>query len=300
MKILKILLLAVFVFGLSQNGAAQTKKRQSIKKTKAKITRTAVKPMNNKTFGNAAESLVKTISEGAFSTVENSFVFVARSPETYSELEKLIDNLPPLSAVDFEKNAVIAAFAGTKNTSGYSVQIKKIADTVTIDVAAPPKDAMTAQVLTAPYTALIFSIENVLPLNLTVGADCKKAARVYKIVNGEFQYSGGFTGKGAAFDAEGTIEVLTFGNYATLIFKLSGKGAEKARKLSETASGTLKEEKISLARLDAGSFSEGPKPPVSANGTLTNDKVILSFEPLRANTADGFEVRGKLEALKIK
>ena len=86
------------------------------------------------------------------------------------------------------------------------------------------------------------------------------------------------------------------GDLATLKFNLAGTNAEKNMRLTETASGTAKNGAIDLARLDAGSFSEGPKPPLKVSGTISGDKLSLNFEPLPTNIRDGFAVRGKLEA----
>ena len=69
-------------------------------------------------------------------------------------------------------------------------------------------------------------------------------------------------------------------------------------KLTETASGIVKDGKLDLQRLDAGSFSEGPKPPDKVSGSMSENKLNLSFEPLPTNTADGFSMSGKLEAVK--
>ena len=91
---------------------------------------------------------------------------------------------------------------------------------------------------------------------------------------------------------------MQFGDLVTLDFDLSGKGADSAMKLTETASGSVRDGKIELLRLDAGSFSEGPKPPVRISGSMTENKLNLTFEPLPTNVADGFSMNGKLEAVK--
>jgi hypothetical protein len=87
---------------------------------------------------------------------------------------------------------------------------------------------------------------------------------------------------------------------ATFKFNLAGTNAEKNMRLTETASGTAKNGAIDLARLDAGSFSEGPKPPLKVSGTISGDKLSLNFEPLPTNIRDGFVLRGKLDAILKK
>lgn len=74
--------------------------------------------------------------------------------------EILGDSREPL-AVDFQKNTVVAIFAGEKPTGGYSVRVEKVTDdsragkpsrgTVHYRVVGPPAGAMVAQVLTFPY-----------------------------------------------------------------------------------------------------------------------------------------------------
>ena len=296
MKIFKLLLLAVVSFSFIGCVSAQTNKRKTIKKSNSKAT----KPMNNKPNDKATDRKIKVIAEDAYGTIETPFVFVARSKETYAQLQMLVENLPPTSEIDFSKMAVIAAFAGTKNTGGYSVSIRQAVDKIAVEVVEPPKDAMTTDALTMPFQVALVPVEEEKSLPLDVSANWKNQMQTYKITSGEFESSGGFVGRLKKFSAEGTISLLSFGKYATLIFNLAGKGANKNMRLTETASGVMKEGKINLARLNAGSFSEGPKPPLKVSGTLVGDKLSLMFEPLPTNVADGFQASGKIEAAKIK
>ncbi len=246
------------------------------------------------------ETRIKTIDEGTNSKIETPFIFVVRSAETYAQLQSFAENLPPASQFDFNKSVIVAAFAGTKNTGGYSVGIKKSADKIAVDLTAPPKDAMTTQALTTPYQIVLIPIETEDNLMLDIAENWQNAAETYKTTSGEFEYSGGIDGRVKNFTAEGTIKILRSGDNLTLIFNLSGKDAEKARKLNAAASGKIKDGKIDVPRLDAGSFSENPKPPVKVSGTLTNNRLNLIFEPLPTNIADGFQVQGKVEADKSK
>jgi len=298
MKIFKFLLLAALTLSLAGCVSAQTNKRRTNKNSKPKNT----KPMNEKPKTAPTNDRVEIIAEGFYDSAETPFIFAARSAETYAHLQKIIGNLPPASKIDFTKSAVIAAFAGTKNTGGYSVSVKKTAGgVITIEVIEPPKDAMTTDALTTPFIVSVVSIEEENTLPIEVSENWKNAMRNYKIVSGKFESSGGFAGRLKRFDAEGTIGVLSFGDYATLFFNLSGKGAEALNmKLTETASGVIKNGKIDLARLDAGSFSSGPKPPLKVLGTISDDVISLTFEPLPTVVADGFQVGGKVEAVKIK
>ncbi len=298
MKIIKFLLIAALGLSLAGCVSAQTDKRRTNKNGKPKNT----KPMNEKPKAEPTGENVKIIAEDVYESLETPFIFVARSAETYAQLQKFVAlKLPPATEIDFAKSAVVAAFAGTKNTGGYSVSVKKTADKITIGLIEPPKDAITTDALTTPFAVSLVSIEAEETLPVEVSENWKNPMQAFKVVSGEFESSGGFAGRLKKFNAEGTIGVLSFGDYATLFFNLSGKGADASgMRLTETASGAMKNGTIDLARLDAGSFSENPKPPLKVSGMLSNDKISLTFEPLPATVADGFQTGGKLEAVKIK
>jgi len=241
---------------------------------------------------------IKVIAEGANSNVEQPFIFVARSPETYAELQNLAENLPPASTINFDNSEVIAAFSGTKNTGGFLVEIKKAGNKIAFDIIAPPKDAMLSQALTSPYQVAVIPAENALSLDIT--GEWAKALENYKVTSGDFETSGGITGRAQKFSAEGTIGILRSGDFATLVFNLSGKDAEKARKLNAVTSGTIKDGKIELTRVDAGTFAQMPHPPLKISGTIANDKLDLAFESLPPTVSESFQVRGKIEASKVK
>ncbi len=247
-----------------------------------------------------ANGEIKILAEGSYGKREEPFLFIARDANTYAQLKNILEDLSAVSEIDFDKQAVIAAFAGMKNTGGYSVEIKKSGEKISISVNAPPPDAMVTEALTMPYKVAVVPVERENSLNLDVSENWKKAAQTYNVSSSEFEYSGGIAGRRKPFTAEGTIDFWQFGDLVTLNFNLAGKGENKAMKLTETASGYLKDGKLNLARLDAGSFSEGPKPPLKVSGTMTDGKLILNFEPFPANVPDGFQARGKLEAVKIK
>ncbi len=296
MKILKFLLIATLSLSLAACVSAQTNKRRTDKSNKPKNN----KPMNEKPKAEPTGDNVKIITQGFYNSLETPFIFVARSKETYTHLQKIVAQLPPVSDIDFSKSAIVAAFAGTKNTGGYSVSVKKAAVKILIELVEPPKDAMTTDALTTPFTLALVSIEEERTLPVEVSENWKSAMQIYKVLNGEFESSGGFAGRLKKFDAEGTIGVLSSGDYATFFFNLSGKGSDvRNMRLTDTASGEVKNGKIELARLDAGSFSEGPKPPVKVSGIMSSDKLVLSFEPLPTVVADGFQVGGRVEAVKI-
>lgn len=300
MKTFKFLLSAALGLYLIGCASAQVKKHKTVGKSPAKTTKTNDRTASEKPIDKPMSDDIKVLAEGAYSKIEQPFVFTARSNETYAELQNLAENLPPVLEIDFSKTAVVAAFAGMKNTGGYSVTIKNSAGKISIATLNPPKDAMTTQAITAPYKVALVPLEENDSLNLELSPSWTNAMRTFKITSGTFEYSGGFAGMRKEFSVEGTIGVFGFGDYATLVFNLAGKGVEKTRKLSETASGLLKNGKIDLASLGAGGFSENPKPLLKVSGTIAGNKLSLVFEPLPSRVADGFQARGKIEAAKVK
>lgn len=305
MKTLKIFVLAIITFSFSINCAtAQTRQNKNVKKTNQPPIDNRQKISERKPpifVSDDDGANVKTLAEGTISGAAMPFVFTARSPETFAELQNLIKNLPS-EDIDFNKTAVVAAFAGTKNTGGYSVDIEKNADKVSIKVAAPPKNAMVTQMITSPYKVALVEIERENSLNLDLSADFSNAVKNYRVTSGEFEFSGGIAGTRKKFQAQGTIGVLRFGEYVTLMFNLTGKGGDGGRKLNEAASGAIKDGKINVARVEAGDFIDRPHPPLVAAGTLSSGKLSLAFEPdVRGYVVnDGYAGGGKIEAVKIK
>ena len=258
------------------------------------------KTASDKPVGKVASDEIKVLAEGTYFKVEQPFVFTARSNETYAQLQNFVENLPPVLEIDFSKFAVVAAFAGMKNSGGYSVSIKSVMDKISVDVINPPKDALVTMALTNPFRVALVPLNENGSINLELAASWKNAMQIYRINSGAFEYSGGFAGIRKEFGVDGTIGVLSFGNNATLFFNLVGKDAEKTRKLSEAASGLIKDREIILPRLEAGSFSENPKPPLKVSGTILNNELSLGFEPLPSQISDGFQARGKIQAIKAK
>lgn len=242
----------------------------------------------------------KVLAEGSQSKVESPFVFIARDEKTYAQLQNLVEGLPAASTIDFKKNAVVAGFAGERSTGGWSVEIRKAGKRVLIDLKSPPKGSMTTQVITYPFKVSLIPLDEgeALPLDFTTSY--AKNSKTFQVTKGDFEYSGGFAGIRKKFKVNGTIQILTFGDFTTVLFNLKGTGKEAKRKLSETVSGTLKNGNIELARLDAGSFVENPHPPFGVKGMLKGKNLSLNFDSLPTTFADGFEGKGSLEAILVK
>lgn len=294
-RIIAFLILSFSVFLSAAN--AQIKKTKKVRKTKSRITKTTKKTTPKPPIDVAAVNY-KILVEGSQSKVETPFIFVAQDAETYALIRSLVEGLPESSTIDFSKSAIVAAFAGEKNTGGFSVKIQQATDKIMVDVDSPPKGSMTAQMITYPFQVVSIPLIDGQPLIIEANGIWMSRIQNYQVTKGEFEYTGGFAGKSKKFNAGGTIGVLTFGDYSTYFFNLSGKVSDSNRKLSAIASGVKKEATLEIARLEAGTFAEIPHPPVKVTGTRDNKKLTLNFESLPPNVADGYMLRGKLEAVK--
>ncbi len=302
MKNLKIFIFAILSFSLLINCAsAQNKSNRKGEKTNEAVTDTPNKIRERKPPQFESTGKIEMLAEGADSIVTMPFVFVARTPETFSQLKKLVKNLPS-EKIDFNKTAIVAAFAGTKNTGGYSLDIEENAGKISVNLVAPPKDAFVTQVLTTPYAVALVDIEHGNSLNLDLSANFSGAMKKYRVTSGQFGFSGGIAGRQKKFDADGTIGVLNFGKYFTVVFNLGGKAGENGRKLNETVSGALNGKKLSLPRVEAGDFIDRPHRFLIADGIFSKEKLSLQFKSGEPEyvVSDGFEGSGKIEAIEIK
>lgn len=301
MKTLKFFIFAVIpVILLGNCASAQNKSKRTIEKA-AGATKGRPDKIRERKPPIETENEIKILAANSNSAVETPFVFVARSTEAFAQMRKLVENLPAEN-IDFSKTAVVAAFAGEKNTGGYSVNIEKTEDKISINVAAPPKGGLVTQVLTAPYAVALVAVETGNSLSLDLSADFSRALKKYRVTAGEFGISGGIAGIDKKFGAAGTIGVLQFGKHVTLLFDLTGKASESKRRLNEVVSGTSDGEKINPARLEAGNFIDGPHPPLTVAGMIGKEKLSLTFESgINDNhVRDGFSGSGKIEAAQIK
>jgi hypothetical protein len=296
-----VALLSLTINGASAAGCSTGAGEQSAQNNRpTKNRNTTPTPTPSPVVGGNVESEIKILSQGAHSTVSESFVAVARDAQTYSELRRLDDRLPELSADSFNRAAVVAAFLGERRTGGFGVEITRAADgAVRISESSPGEGMMTTQVLTTPYTIVSVQIENERPLRLELDQTWKLSMRPYQVKAGEFTMTGGFTGRSENFKLEGGFNLMRQGNLATILFNVKSAGGTKARELKETMTGIIRGNgEVSFARFNAGSLVEPPANLLSAKGQFTNNEgdLVLSLESLPSNVDDGYQGRGRLTA----
>jgi hypothetical protein len=99
---------------------------------------------------------MRTIDKGAQSNIDSPRQAVARTPAEWHALWRAHDGGRPVPAVDFSREMAVAVFMGSRPTGGYSVEIASASQrdgtlVVSYRELSPPRDAVTAQVLTAPF-----------------------------------------------------------------------------------------------------------------------------------------------------
>jgi hypothetical protein len=277
---------------MKKKSAEEQKVRKSLPKTEVVKPRTGI--VVNLTEG-------KTLAEGTDSNIRKPFVFVARTAEDYGRIKGLVDGFSSDIEIDFQKQAVIAAFAGMKNTGGYSIQIAELNGRTDIVLKSPPKDAMVTQAINYPYKVAVINVQEEDSLNVAVSDDFQNEMTTYTVSSGSFEFEGGFINRQTKFDVVGTIGVMKHEGLATFLYQLKGTDNEKGRLLFEMASGRLSADSGDINRLEAGGFIDKPHPPLNVSVSFAGNKLSMKFEPGKRDYVvnDGFVGRGSLTAVKM-
>ena len=292
---LTIVLIVIGLFGATfANAQKYSAKRRN---SKAKITKNKQMPKRQTTA--IENQQIKILASGLQGNIEETFIFAARDAETYELIKKWVPELPEAREIDFKTNAVIAAFLGTKPTAGFEVEITKSANNnFKVETMGVPSGAMVAQVLTTPFKVALVPVKQENALGIQLGSDWTNAMQTFRIASGEFSFSGGSAPIEKKFQLDGTLNFWRAGDLVTIDFNASGKGAEKSRKLSEIASGVFTGNSFTLMRMDAGNFVDPPHPALKVTGEMNGNKISLVFESLPTVYSDGYEGKGRLEAVK--
>lgn len=95
------------------------------------------------------------LAEGSRSTVSRRVNYFITSASQLSELWEMVDATSTPPTIDFEKEAVIAVFAGERPTTGYAISVAKVEDSearlVSIKIVEPDDRCIVGQSRTAPY-----------------------------------------------------------------------------------------------------------------------------------------------------
>lgn len=99
---------------------------------------------------------VRTVGKGPMSAIDEPRQVTVRSAAEWSALWKEHGATAPLPAVDFSREAVVGVFMGSRPSAGYAVEvIRAVGNSGSLVIeyveTTPSRDAITAQILTAPY-----------------------------------------------------------------------------------------------------------------------------------------------------
>jgi hypothetical protein len=250
----------------------------------------------------AGGEAMKVLAAGQYGKVEEPFLVVAREAKVYGELHALAEGLPELGADFFGKHAVVAAFAGTRNSGGYGVEIRRGADRrLVVEETTPPKGAMTTMALTQPFKVVAVEVGEEESVEFDLGGARRSSTRwrPYVVTSSEFDSGGGFAGRYEKLTLAGTLRVARLGRLVTVLFDLKGQGGTKERALRGAATGIGGDAAgVEIPHLDAGTLVDHPRPPLRVSGQFAEDaaKLSMTFESLPTNVSDGFGGTGKLEA----
>ncbi len=293
-----IVLLMLSTFALSSGASGCHAKQNPALPTQTPNTQTTTKTL-------------KVLAEGFHSSVTHPFIAVIRDAVTYAELMKLDNTLPKLDAEFFNSQAVIAAYLGTRNTGGFSVEIKwgagssvgltPVKPSLYIGEKAPAKGVMVPEMITSPFK--IVSLEVNPTDNIMVASDYawQQTMRRYLIASGTFKMSGGFAGTTEQFRLTGDLKILVReANLATFFITVFNPDrAKKQRALTDFTTGVVGADgHLMINKLAAGSLVDGPNSGLKVSGAFSSGerKLSLVFNSLPSMVADGYQGEGTLEA----
>jgi hypothetical protein len=241
---------------------------------------------------------VKTIVEGFQCSVTMPFVGVIRDPETYAVVRKQAANIPEIASEFFKSNVVIAAFLGTRNTGGYSVEISREADgQIRVAENAPGKGMMVPQMVTSPFKVVSVATNGTPAIQLSLDERFKQNAQLYRISKGTFTISGGFAGRSESYQLNGKLQVTRLGNLITVGFALMSGGTSRERALRDAATGLIKENGFEISRTSHGSLLDPPSGDLRVSGKFVEkNRIILDLDSGPATVPDGYAGKGSIEA----
>jgi hypothetical protein len=252
---------------------------------------------------------MKVLSQGSQSVIEEPFVAVCRDDLTYQALKKIDKALPQLDKEFFQTRLVIAAYLGTRSTAGYSIEITRKGDPninfedpnrtrFEVNEKSPAKDAMVAQMITSPFMIVSLGVNGASPLILSLGDTWRQKQQLYRIKSGNFSMGGGLSDLNEAFEPHGDWLTLRARNLVSFYISMRGTGGSRERFLSDFATGILTKDELTINKLTADFFVDGPNSGFKATGTFKerDGKLSLSFSSLRSMVSDGYSGGGMVEA----
>lgn len=292
-KLHRSLIILMLVCHQSLGLAACSAQRKGNRPPIIKNVRTQTPEPAKETKGSAQ---VKTLKEGAYASVKDAFIAVARDQTTYQLLRSTIKEIPEVETNFFEKQALIAVFLGSRRSGGYGVEIQVDGTNLRVSETSPSRDMMTTQALTSAFKIVAVPV-NQQPLLITTDQAWSAASRPYKLSVGDFSSSGGIAGRTAKYNLNGQIQVLRHKQLATFIFHLKG---EKQKGLEDLATGAVQDDgRIIIEGLSAEGLLDQPHGSLTASGQFAESeaKLTLKIKTSASKIPDGFNGEGSIEAV---
>jgi hypothetical protein len=247
----------------------------------------------------------RVLAQGAFSRVDSPFVAVIRDAATYRQLQLQTGGLPDLTDASFNESFVVAAFAGSRPTTGYSVEIRQAgADSISIREIRPSKGSINGQMITSPFEVVQVKLEDAGSRpNIIVDQLWQSSGRTLNVTKGSFTMTGGIAGKREEFELTGSVRVQTFGKMVSLSLELTSAGTSRRRALKTIATGSIDGKgNIVLPKFDCGNFVDPPYPFLNGKGNWVeaSGKLSLSINSFTSATvSDGYSGSGSFEASSV-
>lgn len=291
--------IAVTIFSLLFSGGAGSCRTKNLN-VPPRQSQSSTGQKDNTENENQTSDDLKVIAQGFHSSITDPFVAVVRDEATYAELTKLDPSLPKLR-VDLKTNLVIAAFLGQRNTGGYSVEITRAASgEIQVTEKAPGKDMMVPQVITAPFKIVSLPVEGSAPINISAGEAFRQTAQLYRIDKGSFTISGGIAGRAETYSLSGKLQITRLGDLVSVGFAVVSTGTTRARSLRDVATGVIKDNSFSIARMSHGSLVDPPAADLRVTGKfLETNRLTLELDTGGAIVPDGYQGKGTIDAQMV-
>ncbi len=102
---------------------------------------------------------VREIAQGSRATQTERKNYLITSAADYALLWRILEAPGDAPQIDFEKESVIAVFAGRQSTAGHDIRVERIEDGVVrkvyLTLTKPNENCLTAQMLTEPYQVVV-------------------------------------------------------------------------------------------------------------------------------------------------
>ena len=254
----------------------------------------------------AAEARVEALAEGALSQVEEPFVAVIADSAAYAELRAASRvELPDLPADSFRSRAVVAVFLGNRPTPGYKAVVRAAPSSDGFEVIeeSPPRDAVLAQVLTAPFVVASVPANPEAGIRLSIPDALRRGLPPYRVEKGRFEVSGGIAGIASSFEVTGEMRLGRLGKLATIVLDLRGAAEGEKHALAGLLTGLARAEgAVSFGRLPGGGFVPAPCSILSVDGRIADETgtLALCIASVPCNVADAFGGSGNVVAVPSK